>query len=305
MWTFLIILVIGFLAQYIDGALGMGYGASSSSFLITTGIMPALASASVHTSEIFASLASGASHLRFGNVEKKIVVPLTCTGIIGGIMGAYFLATLPSEFVSPIVAIILLILGIRIFLRFLWKKRILLYKGEFSNRFLLVLGLIGGTVDAFGGGGWGPICTSTLVSANKKEPRVIIGSVNIAEFFTTVAIVITFGITVGFENFLWFITIPLIIGGIIAAPVAAYTCKRVSAYLLGTLVGTILIVLNSRTLIRTLPGLIGIESPINLDLFIILGVVVLISVIIASYWYRSRKTADQATFQQNDAQMKT
>ncbi|MFX0170108.1 MAG: sulfite exporter TauE/SafE family protein [Candidatus Hodarchaeota archaeon] len=291
MWTFIIIAIVGFFAQYIDGALGMGYGASSASFLIAAGLLPALVSASVHTSEIFASLASGVSHLRFGNVETRIAIPLTCTGIIGGIIGAYFLATLSNELVSPFVAIILLILGARIFVRFLLKKHIALHTGEFSKRFLLFLGLIGGTVDAFGGGGWGPICTSTLVTANKREPRVIIGSVNIAEFFTTVAIVITFGFTVGFENFLWFITIPLIIGGILAAPVAAYTCKRVPPVLLGTLVGSILIVLNSRTLMTTLPALIDMELPVSRDLLIIPIIIALIFIITVIYYHQRKRTS--------------
>lgn len=290
MLVFITIVVFGFLAQYIDGALGMGYGASSASFLIATGLMPALVSASVHTSEIFASLASGISHFRFGNVESRIAVPLTCTGVIGGIVGAYFLATLSNALVSPFVAIILLILGARIFVRFFWKNHIIHHKGDFSNGFLLALGLIGGAVDAFGGGGWGPVCTSTLVTVNKREPRVIIGSVNIAEFFTTVAIVITFGLTVGFENFLWFITLPLIIGGIVAAPIAAYTCKRVSQALLGIFVGSVLIVLNSRTLIKTIPVLFNIELPFSPDL-LILPVVFALILILASIYRRRRKVA--------------
>lgn len=293
MWTFILILVVGSLAQYIDGALGMGYGASSASFLIAAGLEPALVSASVHTSEIFASLASGVSHFRFGNVVKKIAIPLTCTGIIGGIIGAYFLATLPSDLVSPFVAIILLLLGARIFVRFLWKNHIVHYKGEFSRGFLSVLGLVGGAVDAFGGGGWGPVCTSILVSANRREPRHIIGSVNIAEFFTTVAIVITFGFTVGFENFLWFITIPLIIGGVVAAPVAAYTCKRVPPTLLGTLVGSVLIVLNSRTLTKKLSTLFGVVLPISPDLLIIPVVVALIFIIAVIYRRRRKETSNE------------
>jgi len=177
--------------------------------------------------------------------------------------------------------------------RFFWKNHIMSHKGEFSIGFLLVLGLIGGAVDAFGGGGWGPVCTSTLVTANKKEPRVIIGSVNIAEFFATVAMVITFGLTVGFENFLWFITIPLIIGGIIAAPIAAYTCRRVSPVLLGTLVGSILIVLNSRTLIKTLPALFGIDLPINPDLLILPVMFALILILTIIYLRRKKMDSDE------------
>jgi len=255
MTEFLLVLVMGFFAQYIDGALGMGYGASSSSFLIAAGLAPVVVSASVHTSEIFASLASGLSHLRFGNVNVKIALPLTVSGVIGGVFGAYFLSSLSGDLVKPFIGIILLALGIRIFLRFFLKKRVELVRGEFSWRFLLLLGFIGGAVDAFGGGGWGPICTSTLVSTNKTEPRYVVGSVNLAEIFTTLAIVFTFGGTLGFENFLWNITIPLIIGGVIAAPLAAYTCKKVSPRVLGSMVGLILIILNARTIISSIPKL--------------------------------------------------
>ncbi|MDI6855885.1 MAG: sulfite exporter TauE/SafE family protein [Candidatus Thermoplasmatota archaeon] len=252
MIIFLLIVLVGFAVQYIDGALGMGYGASSSSLLIAAGLMPALVSASVHTAEIFATLASGISHLRFGNINKKIVLPLICTGVIGGVFGAYFLANMPGKLMRPIIAIILLVMGARIFVKYILKKHIILGKGELAKSFLLPLGFLGGAIDAIGGGGWGPLCTSTLVSANKSEPRYVIGSVNLAEFFVTIAITLTFGLVIGFENFLWAITIPLIIGGVIAAPIAAYTCKRVSPRILGILVGAILIALNARTLIMTI-----------------------------------------------------
>lgn len=248
----LIIFLVGFIAQYIDGALGMGYGASSSSFLIAIGLAPALVSASVHSAEIFASLASSVSHFKLRNVNKDIVLPLLVPGIIGGILGAIFLVQIDPDFVKILVGFILLALGVRILLRFFIRKQTEFSGEAFSKKKLLVLGFIGGTFDAFGGGGWGPICTSTLVSRDKQEPRTIIGSVNIAEFFTTVAIVITFGLTLGFENFLWFIAIPLIAGGIIAAPIAAYTCHRIPPKYLGLSVGIFLIILNTRTILRAI-----------------------------------------------------
>ncbi|MDI6708502.1 MAG: sulfite exporter TauE/SafE family protein [Candidatus Thermoplasmatota archaeon] len=252
MIIFLLIVLVGFAVQYIDGVLGMGYGASSSSLLIAAGFMPAVVSASVHTAEIFVSLLSGVSHLRFGNVDKKIVLPLICAGVIGGVSGAYFLANMPPLLIRPIVAIILLVMGGRIFVKYILKKHIILGKGEFTKKFLFPLGFLGGLIDAICGGGWGPLCTSTLVSANKAEPRYVVGSVNLAEFFITIAITLTFIFIIGFENFLWAITIPLIIGGVIAAPIAAYTCKKIPPRLLGILVGAILIALNARTLIMTI-----------------------------------------------------
>lgn len=280
MLKFLLIVTLSFFAQYIDGALGMGYGVSSSSFLVAAGLLPAVVSASVHTAEIFTSLVSGLSHLRFGNVEKKIALPLACTGVVGGTIGAYFLVSMPGELIRPFVGIILLLLGVRIFIKFLSKRGVVLIKGEFTKKFLLPLGFVGGTFDAIGGGGWGPICTSTLVSANKTEPRYVIGSVNMAEFLTTVAIVLTFGFTLGFESFLWYITIPLIIGGVIAAPIAAYTCKWISPITLGTAVGSILIVLNARTIAKYLPKIIGVEVSVNPELVVIPIVIVLIFLIV-------------------------
>ena len=248
----LIIFLVGFIAQYVDGALGMGYGASSSSFLIAIGLAPALVSASVHSAEIFASFASGVSHFKLRNVRREIVLPLLVPGVIGGILGAIFLVQVDPNLVKIPVGLILVALGARILFRFVKEKHTEFSGEAFSKKKLLILGFIGGTFDAFGGGGWGPICTSTLVSRRKQEPRTIIGSVNVAEFFTTVAIVITFGLTLGFANFLWFIAIPLIIGGIIAAPIAAYTCHRIPPKYLGIFVGIFLIILNTRTILRTL-----------------------------------------------------
>jgi len=280
MFKFLLIGVLGLFAQYIDGTLGMGYGVSASSFLIAVGLAPAIVSASVHTAEILASLASGISHLRFGNVDKKIAIPLILPGVIGGVIGAYFLANVSGNLIRPFIGIILLILGARIFIRFFWKKRVTVTHGEFSKKFLLPLGFVGGMFDAIGGGGWGPICTSALVSTNKTEPRYVVGSVNMAEFFTTVAIVLTFGFTVGFENFLWHITIPLIIGGVIAAPIAAYTCKRISPMVLGTAVGALLIILNTRTVAQYFPKLVHWAMPVKAELIMAIVFIVLLFLIV-------------------------
>ena len=253
MWvTTIIIFLIGLFSQYIDGTLGMGYGATSSSILIAIGLIPALVSASVHTAEIFASFASSISHVRMKNVKKEISLPLIISGIIGGVIGALFLVNFNQLIVKISVGFILLFLGLSIFIRFALRNRITYTRALFSKPKLFLLGLIGAAFDAFGGGGWGPICTSTLVSQNKQEPRYIIGSVNFAEFFATIAIVITFGFTLGFENFLWFITIPLIIGGVIAAPLAAFTCHRIPSRWLGVSVGLFLVILNIRTLLKAI-----------------------------------------------------
>jgi len=253
LFFFIIVLMLGFFAQYMYGALGVGYGVLSSSFLIATGLSPVIVSASVHASEVFATFVSGVSHFKFGNVDGKIVLPLTVTGIIGGIAGAYFLSSLPSNIISFLVGIILLVLGIRIFLKFFRRKHVEPTEGKFSQIFLLLLGFVGGMIDAIGGGGWGAICTSTLVSANKTAPKNVIGSVTLARFFISIAIVLTFGSILGFGSLRWNIIIPLIVGGVLAGPIAAYTCKKMPVYVLGPLVGITLIVINIRTLIVSFP----------------------------------------------------
>lgn len=278
--TFLLILVLGLFAQYVDGVLGMGYGATSSAFLISAGFLPALVSASVHTAEIFSSFVSGVSHLKFGNVDWRIALPLMGTGALGGVIGAYILTSIPGETVKPFVALLLLVLGIRIFVRFLVKNRGVSAKREFSQVYLLGLGFTGGVVDAVGGGGWGPICTSTLVAANRTEPRYVIGSVNLAEFFTTSAIVATFAVTLGFEAFLWQITIPLIIGGVMIAPVAAYTCGRISQTILGAAVGTIIVVLNTRTIAGALPKVVGVQVSVSPESVAVSVLIVLIAIVV-------------------------
>ncbi|MBC7081755.1 MAG: sulfite exporter TauE/SafE family protein [Thermoplasmatales archaeon] len=267
MLYYLLPLIAGLIAQYIDGSLGMGYGVSSSSILVAAGFMPALVSASVHMAETFTTFTSGISHFKFGNVDKDILLPLIFPGIIGGAIGAYILSDIiPTKAVKIVVSFILLSLGLVIFLRFYFGK-IRKREGNFSKRFLIVVALAGGLLDAIGGGGWGPVCTSSLVATNKREPRKVIGSVNLAEFFVTLAITTTFAITLGIENFLWSITLPLIIGGIIAAPLAAYTCRKIPSILLGSMVGILLIVINARTII---------SSFISVNFLVILSIMVLI-----------------------------
>lgn len=173
----LIYVLVGFAAQMIDGALGMAYGVSSTTFLLNTGVGPAVASASVHMAEVFTTLVSGLSHLKFGNVDKLLFRRLVIPGVLGGMAGAYVLSELPGDQIKPYVAIYLLLMGARI----LWKA--VRYQSEQSGllKHVFPLGLAGGFFDAIGGGGWGPIVASTLV-ANGHNPRISVGSVNLAEF---------------------------------------------------------------------------------------------------------------------------
>lgn len=245
--------LIGGLAQLVDGTLGMGYGVATSSILISIGITPSIVSASVHTSEIFASFASGVSHFRFGNVSRNIFIPLTVFGIIGGIIGAFGLVSLPSKPVRIIVGIILGNMGILILTRFALNRdrdKVLLFYRYPNKLFLSFLGFAAAFLDAMGGGGWGPICTPSLVISG-TEPRKAVGSVNLAEFFVTISITITFIILIGYENFRWDIVFFLALSGILIAPFAAYLSKKIPHHILGILVGIGIFLLSLRIILTS------------------------------------------------------
>ncbi len=249
----LVIAIVGFIAEIIDGTLGMGYGVSSSALLITIGIAPVAVSASVHISETIVALASGISHFTLGNVRKDIFYPLAVAGAIGGSLGAYELVRLPVTPVKIIVSLILLTMGGAIFYRFVFRHEEMSALGfrttEHSAKKLIPLGLFAGFIDAIGGGGWGPICTPTLVMA-RTEPRKVIGSVNLAEFFVTLAISATFFISVGTQILRWDIIVPLLVAGLIAAPISAYASKKLPHRTLGILVGLVIMILSIRTMLR-------------------------------------------------------
>jgi uncharacterized membrane protein YfcA len=238
-------IIVGFIAQLIDGALGMGYGVSSTSLLLSMGVSPGAASASVHASELVTTAVSGVSHLKFGNVDKDLLKRLMIPGILGGAIGAYILSELDGKNIKPFVSGYLMIMGILI----LWKA----FKKVQENRVktkIIPLGLFGGFFDAIGGGGWGPIVTTTLV-ARGNNPRLTIGSVNLAEFFVTVSESIVFVLTIGLVH--WKIIIGLMIGGVLAAPLAALVCARIPRRPLMILVGILIVGLSIRTLLLTLP----------------------------------------------------
>lgn len=232
--------LIGFLAQIVDGALGMGYGVISTSLLLGLGLPPALASAGVHTAEVFVTGASGLAHLHNGNVERRLVLGLLVPGILGGVLGAYVLTQVPGERVKPFVAAYLLGMGGLILYRASRRRASASVKGR-----LVPLGLVGGFLDSIGGGGWGPIVTSTLV-ARGQTPRMAIGSVSLTEFFVTVAQAATFFSLL--EGIPWSVVVGLLSGGLVAAPLAAYVCRRLPAHVLMWLVGLLVLAVSLRTL---------------------------------------------------------
>jgi uncharacterized membrane protein YfcA len=243
METVLLFVIVGFIAQIVDGALGMAYGVSSNTLLLTLGLAPAAASAAVHTAEVFTSGVSGFSHWRLGNFNKRLFLILLVPGIIGGFIGAYLLVSIPGSIIKPFVAAYLFVMGVLIFVRAL--RGVTKSEPEVTNR-LGLLALAGGFFDAIGGGGWGPVVTSSLV-ANGHHPRYSIGTVNLAEFFVTLVQVLTFIATIGLAN--WPVILGLMIGGGLAAPLAAYVCKKVPPRALMFMVGGLIVLLSIRTFI--------------------------------------------------------
>ena len=234
-------ILVGFFAQMIDGALGMAYGVSSTSVLLALGLPAAAASASVHTAEVFTTAVSGLSHFRIGNVDKTIIKRLIIPGVIGGATGAYLLSQIPGDIIKPFVSAYLVIMGFVVLRKALVKN----HQSRRVIDHLVPLGLVGGFFDAIGGGGWGPIVTTTLV-ARGNDPRYSIGSVNASEFFVTFVQSITFILTIGLTY--WQISLGLLIGGVIAAPLAAIIARRAPTRVLMGMVGVIIIFLSVRTI---------------------------------------------------------
>lgn len=274
--------LIGLAAQLVDGALGMAYGLTSSSFLLMFGIAPAVASASVHMAEVITTAASGISHLKFGNVDRRIVSRLILPGSIGAFLGALFLGSVPSEVIKPGIALILLGLGFFILYRFLHRKERVESEtegvkrenagrmsggvskgagesesggasGRISIKGLIPLGFIAGFVDSTGGGGWGPITTPVLLSRKNAEARRVIGSVDTSEFAIAISSSLGFLIILGWQQVRWDWVIAIMIGGLIAAPIAAWLVRILPARLLGVFVGGMIIFTNTRTMLHAFP----------------------------------------------------
>lgn len=240
---FLLYVAVGFAAQIIDGAIGMAYGVTGTTVLLGFGVPPATASACVHAAEIFTTGVSGFSHWRMGNVRPDFLWRLVLPGMVGGVIGAYALANLEGEVVRPYVSLYLLLMGFVILWR-AWRRP---PPKPHPPRHLPVLGVSGGVLDAIGGGGWGTMVTSSLVG-HGTTPRYAVGTANLAEFFVTTTITGTFVLTIGLE--LWPIIAGLLLGGVVAAPLAAFAASRLPDRPMMILVGSVVILLSTRTLVQ-------------------------------------------------------
>ncbi|MDY3127499.1 MAG: sulfite exporter TauE/SafE family protein [Corynebacterium sp.] len=262
MRTLILIALAGAAAQLVDGGIGMGFGVTSTSILIIlAGLGPAQASAVVHTAELGTTFVSGFSHWRFGNVDWKLVISLAIPGAIAAFAGATVLSNISTGAAKPITSTILFLIGLSLVWRFSQGRiRREVKKRYHSRSFLIGLGSVGGFLDASGGGGWGPVTTSTLLALGKEQPRRVVGTVNTAEFF------VTLGATLGFVFGLWddlvanlAAVVALLAGGIITAPIAAWLISIFNPVALGGLVGTGIAVLNVARVYGALGNWLGFE----------------------------------------------
>ena len=240
-------ILAGFVAQMIDGALGMAYGVTATTFLTSVGISPLFATASVHSSEIFTSGVSGYMHLKFGNINSKLFKAVLIPGVIGAALGAFLITELSdleivAKYMSPAISVYTAILGILILKKALTKRT-----KKRPVRKIALLAWFGGFVDAIGGGGWGPIVNTTLIAAG-RHPRYTIGSVNLAEFFVSFASSVVFAMFAGLGNY-GLVIVGLILGGMIAAPIAAHLAQRLPVKTMMVLVGIVVILVSLRKII--------------------------------------------------------
>lgn len=254
--TLILLAVAGLFAQLVDGSLGMAYGVSATTLLLTAGIAPAAASASVHLSEVFTTAVSGVSHWRFGNVDWSKVLWLAIPGGVGAFFGAVLLSNLSAEFAAPFVAIFLFALGVYILAKFAFRAERPINERPIAGKWLSPLGLFAGFMDAMGGGGWGPISTPTLLSSGRMQPRKVVGTVDTSEFIVSLAASVGFLLALGSQGILFGVVGALIVGGVIAAPLAAWIVRHLNARVLGTAVGGVILLTNTRTFLNS----VGLES---------------------------------------------
>lgn len=257
----LILAFAGLIAQLVDGSLGMGFGLTSATLLIAAGVTPAIASATIHLAEMGTTLVSGIAHHKMGNVDWRVVGILAVPGGVGAFFGAHVIVALPGEIAKTLVSGLLFCLGLYVIWRFLiLGGRRSATTGKLPAAFLAPLGLIAGTLDAIGGGGWGPVGTTALLSSGRLTPRTVIGSISASEFVVAVAGSAGFLFALGFSGINSGFVLALLAGGIVSAPLAAWLVKHLPSRILGVAAGGMILVINSKTFSEALgapPLLVG------------------------------------------------
>ncbi len=288
MQALLLVGLAGFLAQLVDGSLGMGYGLTSSTMLIALGLAPVAASASVHLAEVGTTAASALAHHRFGNVDWSVVRRIAIPGGVGAFVGATLLANLSTAAARPWAAAVLFVLGWYVLLRFLRGGAVTRRPGTPGRRMLVPLGLVGGFVDATGGGGWGPVTTPTLLADGRMAPNRVIGTVNTAEFLVSLSASAGFLLGLGTEVLRWDVLLPLLVGGVVAAPIAAWVVRHLPVTVLGVAVGAFIVLTNSLTLLKAF----GAPAPVIAAVLVGMAVAGVGAVSVALRRHRRARRAD-------------
>ena len=255
MRSLILLAIVGAVAQLVDGSLGMAYGVTSSTLLLATGVAPAAASAAVHFSEIGTTLVSGFSHHKLGNVDWRTVGIIAVPGGLGAFAGATFLSSIPGDTAKPWVAALLLGLGVYVVYRFLaLGGRRPTFQGRLSAAFLAPLGVVAGLMDAIGGGGWGPVGTTSLLSSGRLEPRKVVGSIDTSEFVVAVGGSLGFLFALGKQGIDFRVAAALLVGGVVAAPLAAWLVRHLAPRVLGVAAGGLIVLTNIDTIVKALGG---------------------------------------------------
>jgi hypothetical protein len=277
-----VVLLIGFVAQLVDGSLGMGYGVTSATMLAAIGFAPAMASATIHVAKIGTGIMSGTAHWRFGNVHWRAVFMLALPGTIGAFAGAMAISYIAADVAAPWVSVILAVLGVVVLLRTVFGRKAALQLREPRLAMLGPLGLVGGFVDSVGGGGWGPVTTSTLMAAGRMAPNQIIGTVSMSEFIVAIGATLGFLAALGGEGIAWGATVLLLVGGLFAAPIAAWLVSQLDHRVLGGLVGGMILVYNAENVLR----LLGVVGPAVL---VVQALVVGVALLVCAWVIRERQ----------------
>lgn len=276
MRMFVVLATVGLVAQLVDGSLGMAYGVTSSTLLLAAGLSPATASASVHLAEVGTTLLSGTAHWRFGNVDWRVVRRIALPGAIGAFLGATVLSSISTELAAPWMALLLLALGLYILARFTFGG-VPRVRRPLRGRWLAVLGVGAGFVDATGGGGWGPVATPTLLANGDMAPRKVIGSVDTSEFAVALAASLGFLLALGRQGVDPVAAGALLAGGLVAAPVAAWLVRHVPARPLGSAAGGLIVLSNARVVLNA----VGVPSDGRAGIYAILIIAWMAAVAIA------------------------
>jgi uncharacterized membrane protein YfcA len=302
--TLVLLALVGLGAQLVDGSLGMAYGVTSTTLLLAIGTNPAAASATVHFAEIGTSLMSGLAHWKFGNVDWKVVARIGLPGAVGAFAGATVLSSLSTAVAAPVMSLILVTLGAYILIRFTLRGIDRRNLGKpMRKRFLGPLGLVAGFVDATGGGGWGPVGTPAILASGRMEPRKVIGSIDTSEFLVAVAASLGFLFALGSQGVDPAWAIGLLAGGLVAAPIAAWLVRHIPPRLLGALVGGMIVLTNTRTLLTS--DWIDAGDPVRYAVYVLLSVIWVAAFVHSLREYRKERTIESAEARNAEADLVT